>query len=59
MPMVSTWCWPLTAAVESAADTLPAVIAETLAARNSERAGRLIDTDAPGSMEQKKQEGYF
>ena len=52
-------CWPLTAAVESAADTLPAVIAETLAARNSERAGRLIDTDAPGSMEQKKQEGYF
>ena len=52
-------CWPLTAAVESAADTLSAVIAETLAARNSERAGRLIDTDAPGSMEQKKQEGYF
>ena len=52
-------CYPLTAAVESDADTLEAVIAETLAARNSERAGRLIDHDSTGSMERKKQEGYF
>ena len=52
-------CYPLTAAVESDADTLEAVIAETLAARSSERAGRLIDHDSSGSMERKKQEGYF
>ncbi len=52
-------CWPLTAAIESEADTLEAVIAETFNARSSERQGRLIDTDAPGSMEKKKQEGYF
>lgn len=52
-------CWPLTAAIESAADTLEAVIAETFNARSSERQGRLIDSDAPGSMEKKKQEGYF
>ena len=52
-------CYPLTAAVESDADTLESVIAETLAARSSERAGRLIDHDSTGSMERKKQEGYF
>ena len=52
-------CWPLTAAIESEADTLDAVIAETFNARSSERQGRLIDTDEPGSMERKKQEGYF
>lgn len=52
-------CYPLTAAVESEADTLDAVIAETLAAKSSEREGRLIDSDTPGSMEKKKQEGYF
>jgi sulfate adenylyltransferase subunit 2 len=52
-------CWPLTAAIESEADTLEAVIAETFNARSSERQGRLIDSDAPGSMEKKKQEGYF
>jgi sulfate adenylyltransferase subunit 2 len=52
-------CWPLTAAVESDADTLEAVIAETFNARSSERQGRLIDADVPGSMEKKKQEGYF
>ena len=28
-------------------------------ARSSEREGRLIDTDQAGSMEKKKQEGYF
>ncbi len=52
-------CWPLTAAVESDASTIEAVIAETCSARNSERQGRLIDADQPGSMEKKKQEGYF
>ena len=52
-------CWPLTAAVESTAQTLSDVIAETLSARGSEREGRLIDSDQPGSMERKKHEGYF
>jgi sulfate adenylyltransferase subunit 2 len=52
-------CYPLTAAIESDADTLEAVIAETLNVRSSEREGRLIDVDQPGSMEKKKQEGYF
>jgi sulfate adenylyltransferase subunit 2 len=52
-------CWPLTAAIDSEADTLEAVIAETFNARSSERQGRLIDSDVPGSMEKKKQEGYF
>ena len=52
-------CYPLTAAVDSAADTLDEVIAETVAARRSEREGRLIDHDGEGSMERKKREGYF
>ena len=52
-------CYPLTAATESDAKTLDEVIAETLSARFSEREGRLIDSDGAGSMERKKQEGYF
>lgn len=52
-------CWPLTAAIASDAETLEAVVRETLAARHSERQGRLIDHDGAGSMERKKQEGYF
>jgi sulfate adenylyltransferase subunit 2 len=52
-------CWPLTAAVESKATDLETVVAETLAARTSERQGRLIDHDQAGAMEKKKQEGYF
>jgi sulfate adenylyltransferase subunit 2 len=52
-------CYPLTAAIESDADSLDAVIAETLAASTSERRGRLIDHDGAGSMERKKHEGYF
>lgn len=52
-------CWPLTAAVESDAQTLEEVVAETLAARTSERQGRLIDHDEASAMEKKKQEGYF
>ena len=52
-------CYPLTAAVESEADTLPAVIAEMLGTTTSERQGRIIDQDPSASMEKKKQEGYF
>ena len=52
-------CYPLTGAVESSADTLTAIIQETLLARSSERQGRVIDHDESGSMEKKKQEGYF
>jgi sulfate adenylyltransferase subunit 2 len=52
-------CWPLTAAEPSSAATLDEVIEETLAARNSERQGRLIDAQDAGGMERKKQEGYF
>ena len=52
-------CYPLTGAVESTANTLPAIIQEMLLTRTSERQGRLIDHDQAGSMEKKKQEGYF
>jgi sulfate adenylyltransferase subunit 2 len=52
-------CYPLTGAIESNADTLPAIIREMLVARTSERQGRLIDQDAGASMEKKKAEGYF
>lgn len=52
-------CYPLSGAVESEAATLEAVIAEMRASRSSERQGRLIDRDQAGSMEKKKQEGYF
>lgn len=52
-------CYPLTAAVESHANTLDAIIEELLAARSSERQGRLIDADEPAAMERKKIEGYF
>ncbi len=52
-------CYPLTGAVESTAETLPEIIQEMLVARTSERQGRLIDKDQAGSMEKKKQEGYF
>jgi sulfate adenylyltransferase subunit 2 len=52
-------CYPLTAAVESTATSLDEIVAETLAATSSERQGRIIDHDGAGSMERKKQEGYF
>jgi sulfate adenylyltransferase subunit 2 len=52
-------CYPLTGAVESDAATVTEVIREMLLATTSERQGRLIDVDASGSMERKKQEGYF
>ena len=52
-------CYPLTGAIESQAESLPAVIGEMLLATTSERQGRVIDRDASASMEDKKQEGYF
>ncbi|MBL8499320.1 MAG: sulfate adenylyltransferase subunit CysD [Nitrosomonas sp.] len=52
-------CYPLTGAIESEANTLTAIIQEMLLTRTSERQGRLIDHDSAGSMEKKKQEGYF
>ncbi|MHB1373779.1 MAG: sulfate adenylyltransferase subunit CysD [Thauera sp.] len=52
-------CYPLTGAIESTAATLPAIIQEMLLTRTSERQGRVIDHDSSGSMEKKKQEGYF
>ena len=52
-------CYPLTGAVESTAATLTEVIQEMLLTTSSERQGRAIDHDSSGSMERKKQEGYF
>jgi len=52
-------CYPLTGAVTSNADTLPAIIQEMLLATTSERQGRVIDHDGAGSMEEKKRQGYF
>jgi sulfate adenylyltransferase subunit 2 len=53
-------CYPLSGAVESEADTIERVVQEMLLATTSERQGRIIDRDAgDGSMEKKKQEGYF
>jgi sulfate adenylyltransferase subunit 2 len=52
-------CWPLTAAVESDADTLEAIVREVRDASLSERQGRAIDHDPSASMERKKREGYF
>lgn len=52
-------CYPLSGAIESEADTLPAIIQEMLLTKTSERQGRVIDHDAAASMEKKKQEGYF
>lgn len=52
-------CYPLTGAIESEAESLPAILGEMLAATTSEREGRVIDRDGAASMERKKQEGYF
>ena len=52
-------CYPLTGAIESEAETLEDILLELINARQSERQGRKIDTDSTGSMEKKKQEGYF
>ena len=52
-------CYPLTGAIESTAETLPHIIQEMLLTTTSERQGRVIDSDAGASMEDKKKEGYF
>lgn len=52
-------CYPLTGAIESNADSVDAIVEELSSARVSERQGRVIDHDTAGSMELKKQEGYF
>ena len=52
-------CYPLSGAIDSTAATLDQLMAETASSRSSERKGRLIDNDQPGSMERKKKEGYF
>lgn len=52
-------CYPLTAGVPSTATSVPEILLELFQSRTSERQGRLIDTDQIGSMEKKKQEGYF
>ncbi|MFE5323090.1 sulfate adenylyltransferase subunit CysD [Paenibacillus sp. NPDC056579] len=52
-------CYPLTGGIESEADTLDAIIEETLGAVSSERTSRVIDQEAAGSMERRKREGYF
>jgi len=57
--MRSLGCSPCTGAVRSEADTVPKIIEELVAARNSERQLRVIDHDQDGSMELKKREGYF
>jgi sulfate adenylyltransferase subunit 2 len=55
----SLGCSPCTGAIRSDADTVPKIIEELMAVRNSERANRIIDHDQDGSMELKKREGYF
>jgi sulfate adenylyltransferase subunit 2 len=57
--MRSLGCSPCTGAIRSDADTIPKIIAELVAVRNSERENRVIDHDREGSMELKKREGYF
>ena len=52
-------CYPLTAGIKSRANTLSLIIDEILKEKNSERSGRLIDSDKLNSMELKKREGYF
>lgn len=52
-------CYPLTGGIESDADSLEKIVAETLGAVSSERTSRVIDHEAAGSMERRKREGYF
>ena len=55
----SLGCYPLTAAIDSDADSLELILLELMNSRNGERHGRTIDNDHPSSMEMKKQDGYF
>jgi sulfate adenylyltransferase subunit 2 len=57
--MRSLGCTPCTGAIRSEADTIPKIIEELVTMRRSERQNRIIDHDQDGSMEIKKQEGYF
>ncbi|MGH9638694.1 MAG: sulfate adenylyltransferase subunit CysD, partial [Bryobacteraceae bacterium] len=57
--MRSLGCSPCTGAIRSDADTVPKIIEELVGLRRSERQNRIIDFDQDGSMEIKKQEGYF
>jgi sulfate adenylyltransferase subunit 2 len=57
--MRSLGCSPCTGAIRSDADTVPKIIEELIATRQSERQLRIIDHDQDGSMELKKREGYF
>jgi sulfate adenylyltransferase subunit 2 len=50
---------PVVGGCESDAETLEAVVAETIGSTMSERQGRVIDLDEAASMERKKREGYF
>jgi sulfate adenylyltransferase subunit 2 len=52
-------CYPLSGAIESDATSPADIVAELRGARQSERQGRLIDSDEDASMERKKREGYF
>ena len=44
---------------KSTAKSVQDIIIELIESKNSEREGRAIDKDQIGSMEKKKQEGYF
>jgi len=55
----SLGCYPLTCAVESTAVSIAQIVEELTTTRTSERQGRVIDRDQIGSMEKKKEEGYF
>lgn len=57
--MRSLGCSPCTGAIRSEANTVPRIIEELVTMRRSERQNRVIDHDQDGSMELKKQEGYF
>ena len=52
-------CYPLTSAFFSEAETIEEILLEIINTHQSERQGRKIDTDSSGSMEKKKQQGYF
>lgn len=53
-------CYPLTGGTLSSAATLDEIIEETMAAVESERTSRVIDSDGgAASMEKRKREGYF
>ena len=52
-------CYPLTGATQSKATTVAEIIDELIHSPHSERRDRLIDSDQPASMEEKKKAGYF